>query len=208
MGIRNDELVQRLISVDSKSCLADVVTTCRSYEAAKCATSAIRAPPDELRAISAYKKGERNQEQRKAAPPKPSSTTATFCKRCVRQHGPNACPASQSSCSSCGQQSHWARTVQCPTNNTQCHHCGRVGQYNKCCKTKMKDGHQRGSSRNSNVSQNNGKPKDKKTSSCRHLGCTVPTATKTPQPIKVLVSYGEATSHLLMLPGTKADVTS
>ncbi|KAK4298471.1 hypothetical protein Pmani_029191 [Petrolisthes manimaculis] len=206
MGIRDDELVQRLISLDSKSSLADVVTICRSYEAAKCATSAIRAPPDQLRAVSAYKKGKKNKGHEKNLSTKPSPTTATFCKCCTKQHGPIACPATQSICTSCGRQGHWARTVQCPANQAQCLFCGHVGQYDKCCKTKKKDGRQSGSSGNSSAPNNN-KHQDTRINSCRHLGSAAPTATKTPQPLNVLVSYGEATFHLLMLLDTGADVT-
>ncbi|KAK4305370.1 hypothetical protein Pmani_022732 [Petrolisthes manimaculis] len=194
------------ISLDSKSSLADVVTICRSYKAAKCATSTIRAPPDQLRAVSAYKKGKKNKGHEKNLSTKPSPTTATFCKCCTKQHGPIACPATQSICTSCGRQGHWARTVQCPANQAQCLFCGHVGQYDKCCKTKKKDGRQSGSSGNSSAPNNN-KHQDTRINSCRHLGSAAPTATKTPQPLNILVSYGEATSHLLMLLDTGADVT-
>ncbi|KAK4310272.1 hypothetical protein Pmani_018151 [Petrolisthes manimaculis] len=210
MGIRDDELVQRLISLDSTAYLADVVTICRSYEAAKCATSAIRAPQDQLRAVSAYKKGKKNKGHEKNLATKPSPTIATFCKCCAKQHGPNACPATQSTCTSCGRQGHWARTVQCPANQAQCRFCGHVGHYDKCCRTKKKDGRQSGFSSNNSVpnnNNNNNKHQDTRINSCRHLGSAASSATKTPQPINVLVSYGEATSHLLMLPDTGADVT-
>ncbi|KAK4316013.1 hypothetical protein Pmani_012797 [Petrolisthes manimaculis] len=211
MGIRDDELVQRLISLDSTASLADVVTICRSYEAAKCATSAIRAPQAQLRAVSAYKKGKKNKGHKKNLATKPSPTIATFCKCCAKQRGPNACPGTQSTCTSCGRQGHWARTVQCPANQAQCRFCGHVGHYDKCCKTKKKDGRQSGSSSNSsapnNNNNNNNKHQDTRINSCRHLESAASSATKTPQPINVLVSYGEATSHLLMLPDTGADVT-
>ncbi|KAK4325084.1 hypothetical protein Pmani_004240 [Petrolisthes manimaculis] len=107
MGIRDDELVQHLILLDPKSSIVDVVTICRSYEAAKCATSAIRAPPDQLRAVSAYKKGKKNKGHEKNTSTKPSPFSTTFCKCCAKQHGPNACPVTHSTCSSCGRQGHW-----------------------------------------------------------------------------------------------------
>ncbi|XP_068246810.1 uncharacterized protein [Palaemon carinicauda] len=48
IGIRDGELVQKLISLDATASLQEVVNTCHSYEAARSATSAIRAPTSQL----------------------------------------------------------------------------------------------------------------------------------------------------------------
>ncbi|KAK8381524.1 hypothetical protein O3P69_018541 [Scylla paramamosain] len=45
MGVRDDELIQRLISLDDKCSLQEMVMACRSYKAARCATSDIHAQP-------------------------------------------------------------------------------------------------------------------------------------------------------------------
>ncbi|KAK4309955.1 hypothetical protein Pmani_018422 [Petrolisthes manimaculis] len=47
MGVREEELIQKLIFLDSHSSLDDMVTVCLSYEAARRTTSAIRAPPEQ-----------------------------------------------------------------------------------------------------------------------------------------------------------------
>ena len=45
MGVRDEELVQKLISLDTTASLQDVINTCRSYEATRKAISAILIPP-------------------------------------------------------------------------------------------------------------------------------------------------------------------
>lgn len=46
IAVREEELVQRLITLDDFCSLQEVVTTCCSYEAARRATFAILAPPE------------------------------------------------------------------------------------------------------------------------------------------------------------------
>ncbi|KAG0697957.1 hypothetical protein GWK47_026177 [Chionoecetes opilio] len=59
MGVRDEELIQRLISLDTGASLLDVVTCCRSLEATCKTASAIHSSPSQLRAMSTYKKGRR-----------------------------------------------------------------------------------------------------------------------------------------------------
>ena len=58
MGVRDQELVQRLISLDTAASLQEFVTCCRSFEAARTTASAIHASPSQLRIISSYKKNQ------------------------------------------------------------------------------------------------------------------------------------------------------
>ncbi|KAG0724288.1 hypothetical protein GWK47_040884 [Chionoecetes opilio] len=62
MGVRDEELIQRLISLDTGASLQDVVTCCRSFEATRHTASAIYSSPSQLRAMSTYKKGRRHDK--------------------------------------------------------------------------------------------------------------------------------------------------
>ncbi|XP_066953187.1 uncharacterized protein [Macrobrachium rosenbergii] len=206
MGIQDAELVQKIISLDTASSLQDVVTTCRSYEAAKNATSAIRAPPNQLRAVSAYKKCKKKRASEATLPSKPILTPATLCQSCARQHGPSDCPAANSTCKSCVCLGHWSRTIKCRATKAQCRLCHRIGHFDKCCREKKKN-RQDGSPSNSAARSNSCKTQDVPQNSCRRLGYPSSTAPKTPQPICVLLSCGDINSRLQMLPDTGADVT-
>ncbi|XP_068235531.1 uncharacterized protein [Palaemon carinicauda] len=200
MGIRDGELVQKLISLDATASLQEVVNTCRSYEAARKATSAIRAPTSQLRVVSTYKKqkgGGKNHSS--TPPPKP----ATPCQCCARtHHSSEVCPALESSCKNCGRRGHWDRTPKCPANAAQCRVCNRVGHYDKYCKTKRNDSTQGGSS-SDKTTPSSGKSKVVKKSSCRR----VETFGKSPKPVCVLLTYGDVTSRIQMLPDTGAEVS-
>ncbi|XP_050705813.1 uncharacterized protein LOC126991118 [Eriocheir sinensis] len=65
MGIREKELVQRLISMDTGAPLRDVVTCCRSYEAARNTASAIQSSPMLLPPARAWSDGTFNNCGRK-----------------------------------------------------------------------------------------------------------------------------------------------
>ncbi|XP_068230979.1 uncharacterized protein [Palaemon carinicauda] len=203
MGIRDAELVQKLIALDANSPLQDLVTTCRSYEAAKTATSAIRGPPSQLCAVSAYRRSKKSSGK---PPPSPkSSKLAVLCQYCARQHEPDKCPAANSTCKNCDRVGHWSRTLKCPASKVQCRHCHRIGHFDKCCKDNKKNGHRDRSSSNSGASAVSNKQQDSRTS-CRRLG-SPSTVSKTPKPICVLLSSGDVNSRIKMLPDTGADVT-
>ena len=206
MGVRDEELTQRLISLDTTSSLRDVVATCRSYEAARSATSAIRAPPTQLCAISAYKKDKKNRRLDKALQSQQHSTPATFCPSCARQHGSEKCPAANSTCGSCSRSGHWARTVKCPAKSVQCRLCGHTGHYDKCCKATKKGSRQSGAASDSGESAKSSKSRAAKTNSCRRIR-SPSASSKTLKPICVLLSYEDNTSRLQMLPDTGADIT-
>ncbi|XP_068222164.1 uncharacterized protein [Palaemon carinicauda] len=200
MGIRDGELVQKLISLEATASLQEVVNTCRSYEAARKATSAIRAPTSQLRVVSTYKKqkgGGKNHSS--TPPPKPANP----CQCCARtHHSSEICPALESSCKNCGRRGHWDRTPKCPANAAQCRVCNRVGHYDKYCKTKRNDSTQGGSS-SDKATPSSGKSKVLKKSSCRR----VETFGKSPKPVSVLLTYGDVTSRIQMLPDTGVEVS-
>jgi len=56
MGVKNEELVQHLISMHADASLQEMVTCCRSFEATKDAASAIHSSPSQLCAVSSYKR--------------------------------------------------------------------------------------------------------------------------------------------------------
>lgn len=55
MGVRDEELIQRLISLDASALLQDIVNHCRSYESTHTTASAIHAFPSQMYVVSSYK---------------------------------------------------------------------------------------------------------------------------------------------------------
>jgi len=202
MGVRDEELIQKLISLDTTASLQDVVNTCRSYEATRKATSAIRAPPSQLCATSTYKK---QKGQGKAATSNPPSKPAVPCQCCARQHtSSDKCPAADSTCNNCGRRGHWSRTRNCPAITAQCRFCGRMGHYDQYCKTKNKAAMQGGSPSDSATPLSSRKSQATRKSACRRVGSST---CQTPHPICVLLSHGDVTSQIHMLPDTGADIS-
>ncbi|XP_076037654.1 uncharacterized protein LOC143023062 [Oratosquilla oratoria] len=91
MGVRDDELIQRLISLDDKCSLQDMVNTCRSYEAARCATSDIRAQPAQVRALTHHQRRKKQKSFLRQTPKQPISKATDPCQCCARHHEPGAC---------------------------------------------------------------------------------------------------------------------
>ncbi|KAK4320506.1 hypothetical protein Pmani_008668 [Petrolisthes manimaculis] len=63
MGVKNEELVQRIISLNAGSTLQEFVNCCRAYEATKMTASVIHAMPSQLKAVSTYKKNQRHEKK-------------------------------------------------------------------------------------------------------------------------------------------------
>lgn len=204
MGIKDEELVQRLLSMDTGAPLKDVVTFCRSYEAARDTASAIQSSPSQLCAVSAYKKGKRRDKA--ASSPrqassgqrgKPPTSEATHsCQCCSRQHEPGQCPAADGTCNNCGRKGHWARTAKCPAKDVQCRACKKEGHYDKYCRGKK-----------TARAQDSSHSPAQKSSSCRRVTHGLPAADTTPKPVCIHLTQGGSTSHLQMLPDTGADIT-
>ena len=149
MGVRDEELTQKLISLDTTASLQDVVNACRSHEANKKATSAIRASSSRLCALSTYKKQKGRGKGGNSTPPYPQEPP---CQSCARKHSSaDKCPAADGTCNDCGRKGHWAQTPKCPAITVQCKYCSRMGHYDKCCKKKKKDAKQGNSSSSSAI---------------------------------------------------------
>ena len=197
MGVRDEELTQKLIALDTKASLATMVNECCSYEATRTATTAIRAPPSKLCAVSAYRKAKGRGSKGTTSQPPPSKDAS--CPFCNKKHGSaDKCPATDSVCKNCGRKGHWGKTPKCPANKATCKHCGRVGHYNKCCR-QQKDNKQDDSP--------NATPASSKSSSCRKVVTPSTKACPSPAPISVALTYRGDTSKIMMLPDTGADVS-
>ena len=203
MVVRDEKLVEKLINLESTASLQD---TCQSYEATRKATSAIRASLSQLCAVSTYRKQKSSQHKgHQKDPENPNAKPAASCQCCARKHGSSEnCPAAESTCNNCGHRGHWARTQKCPAKAVQCRFCSRVGHYDKCCKVKKKTTTQGGTPSNSATHSPSTKSQATQKSSCRRVGSSAP---KTPQPISVLLSHGDITSRIQMLPDTGANVS-
>ncbi|XP_069994141.1 uncharacterized protein [Penaeus vannamei] len=191
MGVREEELVQRLVSLDSQASLDDFVTCCRTFESSRAAASAIVAAPSQLNILSSYKRNQRRQKmtattkhtpQHCQSPPLTKDSPAS-CRSCTRQHAVGHCPVKDSTCSNCGYKGHWHRTPRCPANDSECTTCHKQGHFAKCCKT------------------------TRKTSTNQTRRARRVSTGRTPKPVNVTLSYGSKSSQLLMLPDTGADIT-
>lgn len=200
MGVRDEQLVQKLISLDSNASLQDVITCCRSYEATRATASAIHSSPSQMCAVSAYKKQQGREKHKKASNSghrgtSPSQKSSGHqCPSCGRTHGPSQCPASASNCTNCGRKGHWAKRQKCPANTAQCRHCKRTGHFDKCCRSKGK---------NSTSSP----PPAYKVQACLQPDDASEADSPSPNPICVYVRHGNGSSQLQMLPDTGADIT-
>ncbi|KAK3896184.1 hypothetical protein Pcinc_000106 [Petrolisthes cinctipes] len=63
MGVLHEDLVQRLIDLDEKCSLQDIVSTCRSFEASRRTATAIKSTLTHTRAVSQYKKNKAHANQ-------------------------------------------------------------------------------------------------------------------------------------------------
>ena len=136
-GVNDEELVTKIVSMDPTSTLADVITVCRAHEAARSATSALRAPSS-LFTVSTYKQSKKSAHKPGAAPrpPSPTSKAPVSCGSCGRQqHGPKGCPAADATCHGCGKIGHYALMPKCTARQSTCTACNRLGHLAKVCRT-------------------------------------------------------------------------
>ncbi|KAK8394796.1 hypothetical protein O3P69_005935 [Scylla paramamosain] len=219
----DEEVVQRIIALDAAATLADVVTLCRSYEATRTAASALRAPPG-VRAVSQYRKDKKTDHRTKADARPAVPTLQSSCSNCGKQqHGPKGCPATEAVCHGCGKTGHWSHMEKCPAKTVQCNACSRYGHFEKLCKS------------SNPKSQHSSKPKLQKTkknsratihvvrtqsplsrvpetskqeaSNVRRVHSTV-RVKPTPSPtICIVVTHGERSNTMEMIPDTGADTT-
>ena len=209
MGLRDEELVQKLILLDTAA-LQDVVTTCRSFEAAKTASSAICTPSTAVRGISQYKKVKKKTLKTSSTPSKAPSNDR--CPSCGWQHDKEKCPAANAQCLICDRKGHWPHTTQCPAKGAQCKLCDRYGHYDKCCpQTRRKQwrSKQHSSKRKENTPSGHKKhsTSQPKTNIRRVNFASRQLTSPIPQPIVVTNAHGHTSSSLHMLPDTGPDAT-
>ncbi|KAK4303511.1 hypothetical protein Pmani_024480 [Petrolisthes manimaculis] len=193
MGVCDEELVQKLLSLDTTPSLQDIVNTCRAYEATRSATSAIRAPSSQINAVSTYK---RNKQRDQSSAIQQSSASVAACWNCGHEHEKGKCSAADKFCSNCGRQGHFTKSPACPATNVQCHNCKRVGHYDRCCRSRKPAPQDRNTTSYSRTYH-------QKTKNCRRVG----SPQKTPTLTTVNLTYGGTTTQLDMLPDTGADIT-
>lgn len=143
MGVRDEKLVQKLISMDASCSLQDAVKECRAYEATKSTTSALRTQTA-VRAVSQYKKGKKGASMAKTTARTSTPPPKNSCSNCGKQHAPQACPAADATCHGCGRKGHWAHTAKCSASGTMCSVCNRYGHLTKLCSTETKPKGQKG----------------------------------------------------------------
>lgn len=209
MGVRDNELVERLIALEPTSTLDVFVEKCYAYEATRTTASAISAPPANVRATSRYKQDKAKLHKSTVKPPD------SPCNSCGRLHKDQRCPAAESVCNDCGKKGHWAKTVRCPAKKATCRICAQAGHFDQCCPTNKRKHPQKqkgkqpphantGTTRPSSSSSNTS---SQRPSHIKRVSSSSRTRTQSPQPISVTISYGNVSGTLPMLPDTGADVT-
>ncbi|XP_064116655.1 uncharacterized protein K02A2.6-like [Macrobrachium nipponense] len=197
MGVRDEELIQRLIPLQPSSTLAEFVTCCRS--ASTCATaSAIASSPSQVNALSTYKKNQRLQKRTSHRSPDQrshQSPNSDLCQYCSCKHDSGQCPATGASCNNCGRTGHWPRTQKCPAKETQCKTCQKQGHFEKMCRSTKK----------SQTGNTASPPPNKSNPGCRFVGDNL--GSESPTPVTVSLSFGDISSHLQLIPDTGADIT-
>ncbi|KAK7085853.1 hypothetical protein SK128_016591 [Halocaridina rubra] len=152
IGVRDEELIQRLISMDTRASLRDIVNCYHLYKTTRSTTSTIHSLPTQLCTISSYNM---DKHQTKKDTSHQTSVSGHFEKPPISLptsvtsgpwHGPGKCLTAEGTCHNCNHWSHWSNTTKCHTKDAQCHFCSKTGHYDRCCQTRMKDNGQDGSS--------------------------------------------------------------
>ncbi|XP_076032421.1 uncharacterized protein LOC143020148 [Oratosquilla oratoria] len=177
MGVRDEDLAQRISSLPTTATLQEVVTHCRSHESARETVSGRQDNP-QVRAVSAYKSVQR---QARASPPQPLPA-------------PSSRPGD--TCPNCGSKGHRPHTRQCPARNPRCRVCRTKGHWEKYCKS-SEDWDE-----NYHGPPSPGAPG--KAATCRKVSDG---SGRSPTPVSIRIRFGNVSSSLLMLPDTGADVT-
>ncbi|XP_064087273.1 uncharacterized protein K02A2.6-like [Macrobrachium nipponense] len=197
MGVRDEELIQRLIPLQPSSTLAEFVTCCRSHESTRATASAIASSPTQVNAVSTYKKNQRLQKRTSHRSPDQrshQSPNSDPCQYCSRKHDSGQCPAAGVSCNNCGHMGHWPRTQKCPAKEAQCKTCQKQGHFEKMCRSTKKS--QTGYTAS---------PPNKSNPSCRFVGDNL--GSESPTPVTVSLSFGDISAQLQLIPETGADIT-
>nr|XP_027211978.1 uncharacterized protein LOC113805212 [Penaeus vannamei] len=174
---REEELVQRLVSLDSQASLDDFVTCCRTFESSRAAASAIVAAPSQLNILSSYKRNQRRQKM-----------TATT------KHTPQRCQSPPLTKDSPPPQ----KIVPAQIVGTRVIGTVRPGAQQRTLNAPLATNRATSPSAVSPP----GRPLTNQTRRARRVSTG-----RTPKPVNVTLSYGSKSSQLLMLPDTGADIT-
>ncbi|XP_068210313.1 uncharacterized protein [Palaemon carinicauda] len=125
-GVRDEELIQHLIPLQPLSALAEFVTCCRSYESTSATVSAFASSPNQVNAVSTYKKNQHLHKRTYHRSPDQRSHQSHNndpYQYSSRKHDSGQCPATSASCNNCGRTGHWPLTQKCPAKEAQCNTC-------------------------------------------------------------------------------------
>lgn len=136
MGVRDQDLVQELISIIPTKSLHQVVQHCYACEAARHTATIITSSSKTVCSVSKYKK-EKKHKQHNAGTSTPISGT---CQNCGKSHDKGQCPANDVTCESFGRKGHFPKTPRCPAKNVTCHSCTKVGHFDRWCRSTKKAG--------------------------------------------------------------------
>ncbi|XP_064088413.1 uncharacterized protein LOC135202891 [Macrobrachium nipponense] len=205
VGIRNEELTKKLISMPTTATLEEVKLTCRAFEAAKKTTTELKAPQTSVRAVSNYKKQKmvaaKQPQPKKSYSQEKNPSFSSRCKNCGQQHHSDTCKAASHKCRNCAKTGHFPYTAACPALAKECRVCYKFGHYDVCCAQKKS----KGTRESKDLKEN--KLNTVKTSSpairsvaLRPQGCPSP-------PINLHVAYGGKSGKINVIPDTGADTT-
>ncbi|ROT85619.1 hypothetical protein C7M84_010242 [Penaeus vannamei] len=122
LRVRDEETKQRLLELKADASLDEVLTTCRSREAATSTTQELRPLQPVTRAVSAYKK---KKKQAARGHGQDSSAHADRSR--------SSAPSQALKCSGCGSRPH--EKNKCPAVSVICHFCGKTGHFAKYCRS-------------------------------------------------------------------------
>ena len=123
IGVRDEEVKQRLLELKSDATLDQVITVCRSREAAEVTTQELRPSQPTARAVSAYKKQKHPKKHRNANGKKTEPQVNK--NRSERQVNDR-----------CGRCGYTHPKDKCPAIGEECRKCSKVGHFASCCMSK------------------------------------------------------------------------
>ncbi|KAK3870704.1 hypothetical protein Pcinc_024085 [Petrolisthes cinctipes] len=189
MGVRDEELVQKLLTLDTTLSLQDIVKTCHVYEATRSTTSVKRALPSQVNVVSSYKK---NKQKHQSSVLQQSLSPVATGRNCGHEHDKGKCPTADKTCSNCGRRGHWQRSPACPATNAQCHTCKRMGHYDRCCRSSKRSAPQVNSKQDRDSSSHS---KSSQNMNCQPVG----SSKKTPTLTTVSITYRGITANRIQV---------
>ncbi|XP_047481642.1 uncharacterized protein LOC125034045 [Penaeus chinensis] len=189
IGVQDRETKQRLSEMKSDATLEDVITVCRSREAAESTTQELRPLQPATRAVSVYKQKKRRAAMGNGEEPHRKATNRT---------PKSQQPQPKELCEQCGYRSHVKK--KCPASTSTCRTCGKVGHFASRCKsTKKKMPTPQGNVLSvSQASHSIAKVCAVETESC--VGPASPT-------IRLLVQSGDSSAYVDCIPDTGSDTS-